>query len=121
MARLRSFSKHLTCPRCGDVIGRATLRPLTGWLNIELAGGGLGAPSEGAVQLRVAEARLHAAASPDEQAEAQRQIEFVKRAMGEQIYDLRCPHGHHAMVTTPQIIRAMRQAGGDWASLPVTT
>jgi hypothetical protein len=98
------------------VIGRATVRRLTGWLNVELAGGGVSAPSEGAVQLRIAEQRLHSA-TPGEQAEAQRRIEFIRREMGEQIYDLRCPRGHWTLITAPQIIRAMRRAGGDWARL----
>jgi hypothetical protein len=120
MAHLRPYSKQLTCPDCGDVIGEARLRPMTGWLTITRPGGGLFGASEGAVQLRVAEARLHAAA-PDEQASAQHQVDWVRRHQGEQIYDLTCPRGHQVFVTTPQIARAMSRAGGGWAALPGMT
>jgi len=113
---VRPFSKQLTCPECGDVIGEATLRPLTGWLTIRRPGGGLIGPSEGAVQRRVAQQRLDTA-SDGERPRAQRQVEFVERQMGEQIYDLPCPRGHWTFVTSPQIARAMRQAGGARADL----
>jgi hypothetical protein len=111
---MRPFSKQLICPECGDVIGQATLRPLTGWLTITEPGGGLIGASKGAVQLRLAQQRLDAA-TDGERARAQRQLEFVQRQLGEQIYDLRCPRGHRTFVTSPQIARAMRRAGGAWA------
>jgi len=90
---------------------------MTGWLTITRPGGGLFGASEGGVQLRVAEARLQAAA-PEDRATALRQIEWVRRHLGEQIYDLHCPRGHRLFVTTPQIARAMTRAGGAWAALP---
>jgi hypothetical protein len=113
---VRPFRKQLTCPECGDVIGEARLRPLTGWLTVRQPDGSLIGPSEGAVQLGVAQQRLHAA-TDGERPRAQRQVEFVERQLGEQIYDLSCPRGHWTFVTSPQIARAMRQAGGAWASL----
>ena len=116
MMRVRPFSKQLTCPECGDVIGQATLRPLTGWLTITRPDGGLIGPSEGAVQLRIAQQRL-ATAADGERDRAQRQVEFVQRQLGEQIDDLPCPRRHLTFVTSPQIARAMRQAGGNWADL----
>jgi hypothetical protein len=119
MVRLRSFTRQLICPDCGDVIGDATLRPLTGWLTINQPDGGLIGPSEGAVQLRVAEARLHAAAA-DEQPRAQAQLDYVRRNLLEQLYDLGCPRGHRMFITTPQIAHAMRAAPGAWARLPST-
>jgi len=119
MVRLRSFTKQLICPDCGDVIGDATLRPLTGWLAVRLAGGGLAGPSEGAVQLNVAKRRLTEAPA-DGRDRAQRQLAFVERSLGEQIYDLACPRGHREFITAPQIIRAMHRAQGGWARLPST-
>src|ERR1700744_1617544 len=102
MASIWSLSRELTCPQCGDVIGRATLRRFTGWLTITLPDGSVAGFSEGAVQLRVAQ---------------QRQVDYLQRVAGEQVYDLRCPRGHHTMIASPHIILAMRRTGGDLARL----
>src|ERR1700744_3665466 len=116
MASIWSLSRELTCPQCGDVIGRATLRRFTGWLTITLPDGSVAGFSEGAVQLRVAQQRLKAAPEGDKE-QARRQINSVRGARGEQVYDLRCPRGHHTMISSPHIILAMRQARGGWAPL----
>jgi hypothetical protein len=116
MASMWILSRELTCPQCGDVIGRATLRRFTGWLTITLPDGSVAGFSEGAVQLRVAQQRLNAAPEGDKE-RAQRQVDYVQRVAGEQVYDLRCPRGHHTMISSPHIILAMRRTGGDLARL----
>jgi len=116
MASIWSLSRELTCPQCGDVIGRATLRRFTGWLTITLPDGSVAGFSEGAVQLRVAQQRLDNAA-PQDRARARRQVDYLQRVAGEQVYDLRCPRGHHTMISSPHIILAMRRTGGDLARL----
>jgi hypothetical protein len=116
MASMWILSRELTCPQCGDVIGRATLRRFTGWLTITLPDGSVAGFSEGAVQLRVAQQRLNAAPEGGKE-RAQRQVDYVQRVAGEQVYDLRCPRGHHTMISSPHIILAMRRTDGDLARL----
>jgi hypothetical protein len=116
MASMWILSRELTCPQCGDVIGRATLRRFTGWLTITLPDGSVAGFSEGAVQLRVAQQRLNAAPEGDKE-RAQRQVDYVQRVAGEQVYDLRCPRGHRTMISSPHIILAMRRTDGDLARL----
>jgi hypothetical protein len=116
MASMWTLSRELTCPQCGEVIGRATLRRFTGRLTIMLPDGSMAGFGEGAVQLRVAQQRLDNAA-PQDRARAQRQVDYVQRVAGEQVYDLRCPRGHRTMIGSPHIILAMRRTGGDLARL----
>jgi len=113
----RRVTRQLICPRCGDVIGEGCYRPLAGWLSITQPGRIPADPAEGAVHARRAEQQLASASSPAEQEQAQADLRFVKRHMGELMYDLPCHRGHHALATTPQITRAVRRAKGNWAEL----
>ena len=38
--------------------------------------------------------------------------DFVRRHLGELMYDLRCRNGHSTLRTMPQLVRALRRAGG---------
>jgi hypothetical protein len=73
-------------------------------------------PSGWAIQLRLAEQDVAATASDDLQ-EAQPRLDFVRRNIGELIYDIRCRRGHSTLRTGPQITRAVRRAKGRWVSL----
>ena len=42
---------------------------------------------------------------------------FVRRHLGELMYDLRCRNGHSTLRTTPQLVRAVRHAQGRWVDL----
>ena len=58
-------------------------------------------------------------ASVEDLEEAQARLDFVKRNIGELIYDIRCRRGHATLRTGPQIARALRRTPGRWVSLLV--
>jgi hypothetical protein len=62
--------------------------------------------------LRIAQQRL-AAASVDDQPEAQRRLDAILRNAGDRFYDIKCPQGHYTLKTAPQITKAIRTAAGD--------
>ena len=45
-------------------------------------------------------------------------LEFIKRHIGELMYDLPCHRGHYTLATAPQMTRALRRAQGDWVRPP---
>jgi len=109
-------SKQLTCPRCGDVVADAVYRPWIGSLTITSTEGHQITPGRWAVQLRLVEQDM-ASAAADDLEEAQTRLDFVKRNIGELIYDIRCRRGHSTLRTGPQITRALRRTPGRWVSL----
>jgi hypothetical protein len=44
-------------------------------------------------------------------------VDFVRRHLGELMYDLRCRRGHRTVQTMPAIVRAMRQTPGGWVPI----
>lgn len=111
------MKKLLTCPYCGDVIGDAIYRPLAGWLLIFAPDGTELVPQQGAIHGRLAEQQLAAASTAAERDAAQARAEFVRRNIGELMYELRCLRGHRVLATAPQITRAIRRARGQWAQV----
>lgn len=105
--------KQLTCPRCGDIVARAEYRRFPPRLRVLLPDGSLAQPSSGAVLLRVAARRL-AEAAPADRADIENGMEFVRRHLGELMYDLRCHRGHSTVQTMPAIVRAVRRTPGGW-------
>jgi hypothetical protein len=108
---LRRVSKQLTCPRCDDVVADVVYRPWAGSLTITSTEGYRIMPGGWAIQRRLAEQEVAAAAAEDRQ-EARARLDFVGRHFGELIYDIRCRRGHSTLQTGPQISRALRHAKG---------
>ncbi|MDQ3765558.1 MAG: hypothetical protein M3460_30250 [Actinomycetota bacterium] len=113
---LRQVSKQLICPRCGDVVADAVYRPWVGSLTITSTEGHRIMPGGWALQLRLVQQDV-ASASDEDLQEAQARLDFVRRQVGELIYDIRCRRGHSTLLTEPQIIRAMRRTPGRWVDL----
>ena len=111
------MTKQLLCPRCGDVLADADYRPVAGSLTLSAPGGYQLTPQMGAIHIRRAEQELASASSSAGADEARTRLEFVRRNLGELMYDLPCHRGHSTLATAPQITRALRQAKGSWASL----
>jgi len=107
----------LLCPRCGDVLADADYRPMAGSLALSAPGGCQLAPQMGAIHIGRAEQELASASSPAGADEARTRLEFVRRHVGELVYDLPCHRGHYTLATAPQITRALRRAKGHWVSL----
>jgi hypothetical protein len=108
-------SKQLICPRCGDVVADAVYRRWAGRLTITSIEGHQITPSGWAIQLRLAQQDM-SSASVEDLDEAQARLDFVRRNIGELIYDIRCRRGHSALRTGPQITRALRRTPGRWVS-----
>jgi hypothetical protein len=114
------LSKPLVCAHCDAVIGTAAYRPLVSWrLDITSPEGCKLTPVAAPLLLRIAEQQL-AKAAPAEREEAQWRVRFLARQSLEVIYDLPCRMGHHTLMTSPQIARALRQAKGNWVYLKET-
>ena len=103
----RTVDKQLTCPACGDVIAAVAYRPWPGNLTLTSPDGYRIQPVGGALLLRQAE----------EQAAADR-IAFVRRNLGELLYDLRCRRGHSTLSTAPRLVQAVRATPGAWVRVP---
>lgn len=117
MPGLGRLSKQLICAHCDVVIATAEYRPLLSWRpEITSPDGNQLAPIAGSILLRIAEQEL-ASAEPAERDQAQRRVSFIRRQLWEVIYDLPCPRGHRTLITSPQVVRAMRRAKGDWVFL----
>lgn len=114
-AVLRRVSKQLTCSRCDDVVADVVYRPWAGSLTITSTEGYRIMPGGWAIQLRLAEQEVAAAA--EDRQEARARIDFLGRHFGELIYDIRCRRGHSTLRTEPQISRAVRHAKGRWVNL----
>ena len=113
---LRGVSKQLTCPGCGDVVADAVYWPWSGRLTLTSTEGYQITPARWAVQLRLVEQDLASVAVGDRE-KAQARLDFVKRNIGELIYDIPCRRGHSTLRTGPQITRALRRTPGRWVSL----
>jgi hypothetical protein len=100
------------------VLADADYRPMVGSLALSAPEGSQLTPQMGAVHIRRAEQELASASSSAGADEARTRLEFVRRNLGELMYDLPCHQGHYTLATAPQITRALRQAKGSWASLP---
>ena len=111
------MTTKLLCPRCGDVLADADYRPMAGSLALSAPGGCQLAPQMGAIHIGRAEQELASASSPAGADEARTRLEFVRRHVGELVYDLPCHRGHYTLATAPQITRALRRAKGHWVSL----
>jgi hypothetical protein len=112
----RRLVKQLTCPRCGDVVAQALYRRFPPILRIESPDGVLLQPSSGGVLLRLAEERV-ARAAPVDRADAENGLDFVRRHIGELMYDLGCRRGHRTVQTMPAILRAVRRTPGSWVPI----
>jgi hypothetical protein len=99
------------------VLADADYRPVAGSLTLSAPGGYQLTPQMGAIHIRRAEQELASASSSAGADEARARLEFVRRHLGELMYDLPCHRGHYTLATAPQITRALRQAKGSWASL----
>jgi len=99
------------------VLADADYRPVAGSLTLSAPGGYQLTPQMGAIHIGHAEQELASASSSAGADEARTRLEFVRRNLGELMYDLPCDRGHSTLATAPQITRALRQAKGDWASL----
>jgi hypothetical protein len=117
MSVFRRVTKKLLCPQCGDVLADADYRPMAGSLALTAPGGYQLTPQMGAIHIRRAEQELASASSPAGADEARARLEFVRRHVGELMYDLPCHRGHYTLATAPQITRALRRAQGDWVGL----
>jgi hypothetical protein len=113
----KRMTKKVLCPRCGDVLADADYRPLAGSLALSAPGGHQLTPEMGATHIRRAEQELASADSSAGADEARARLEFIKRHVGELMYDLPCHQGHYTLATAPQITAALRRAKGDWVSL----
>jgi hypothetical protein len=99
------------------VLADADYRPMAGSLTLSAPGGYQLSPQMGAIHVRRAEQELASASSTAGADEARARLEFVRRHLGELMYDLPCHRGHYTLATAPQITRALRRAKGSWASL----
>jgi hypothetical protein len=97
----RLIEKQLTCPACGDIIADAVYRPFPGDLVLTAPAGHRLQPTGGAILLR------QVAGDPDRSA-------YVRRNLGELIFDLRCRRGHSTLATMPSLARAIRNTPGRW-------
>ena len=117
MSVFKRMTKKVLCPRCGDVLADADYRPMAGSLALSAPGGHQLTPEMGATHIRRAEQELASADSSAGADEARARLEFIRRHVGELMYDLPCHQGHYTLATAPQITRALRRAKGDWVSL----
>ena len=117
MSVFKQVTKKLLCPRCGDVLADVDYRPLAGSLTLSAPAGHQLTPEMGAIHIRRAEQELASADSTGGADEARARREFIRRTVGELMYDLPCHRGHYTLATAPQITRALRHAKGDWVSL----
>jgi hypothetical protein len=112
---LRRVSKQLICPRCGDVVADAVYQRWAGRLTVTSIEGHQITPGGWAVQLRLVQQDL-ASASVEDREQAQARLDFVRRNIGELIYDIRCRRGHSTLRRGRQIARALRRTPGRWVS-----
>jgi hypothetical protein len=112
---LRRLTKQLTCPRCGDVVADAEYRPFPSSLRLHGTDGALLQPTSGAVLVRLTQRQVADTDDPGH-ADAEDRFEFLRRNLGELMYDLRCPRGHGTLATVPGIVRAMRHTPGRWVA-----
>jgi hypothetical protein len=113
----RRTAKRLTCPVCGVVVADATYQRFPGNLVLVDTAGNRLQPESVALQERRLRGALERASSPAGEQEARERLEFLERHRSELVYDLRCRNGHSLLRTMPQLVRAVRDAEGEWAHL----
>jgi hypothetical protein len=111
------ITKQVTCPGCDDVLAEARYTRYPPNLVLTSPDGELIQPENVGNQLRRAQERVATAASDVARAEAAAQAEKLEKLLGELVYDLRCRRGHVTIRSMPQVIAAMRRAGGAWVRL----
>ena len=99
------------------MLADADYRPVAGSLTLSAPDGCQLTPQMGAIHIRHAEQELASASSSAGADEARTRLDFVRRNLGELMYDLPCHGGHSTLATAPQITRALRHAKGEWVSL----
>ena len=107
MSLLRTVTKQLVCPACGVVVADVRHRTWPVVFVLVSPEGAQLQPVSGGVLLR------QVGAEPGGEDRA----EFVRRHLGELLYDLRCRNGHSTLRTLPQLVRAVRRARGRWVDL----
>lgn len=112
----RHVEKDLLCPACGDIVAAAVYTRWPGNLVLTSPDGYRIQPESAAVQIRLAQ-QDQATGEPAARLAAPDRLDFIRRNMGELIYDLRCHRGHSTLRTTPQIARAMQKTPGAWVTL----
>jgi hypothetical protein len=104
---LRAVTKQLVCPACGVVVADVRHRTWPVVFVLVSPDGAQLQPATGLVLLRQVQA----------QAGGEDRADFVRRHLGELLYDLRCRNGHSTLRTLPQLVRAVRRARGRWVDL----
>jgi hypothetical protein len=113
----RRITKKLTCPACGAIVADATYRRWPSDLVIVSVDGHLVQPTGVALQIRIAEQEIAAAAGSPEQDAAEARLAYLRRNASELVYDLRCRNGHRVLQTMPQIVHRVRSSPGSWVTL----
>ena len=109
-----SISKKLTCPTCGVVIADGTYQRWPGNLILVSPEGVRLQPESVAVQLRRAQAERSGSSPGGTNELDDARVDFLRRHLGELVYDLRCRNGHSTVRTMPQLVRAIQSAHGQW-------
>lgn len=115
--RPRRLHKQLTCPACGVVLADAELSSWAGRLELTSTEGHVLQPTGVGLQIRATEQQLAEAGSLAESEQARARLEFLRRNVGELVYDLRCRSDHSTLRTMPQLVQAIRRTPGQWVSL----
>jgi hypothetical protein len=105
----RTVDKELTCPSCGVVVAHATYRRTLlppGGLELRTPEGAPVVPESVALQLQRARERDDLDA-----------VGFLQRHLTELVVELRCRNDHRTLRTVPQLVRAVREARGQWVDL----
>ena len=113
----QAIRKQLTCPACGAIIAEAAYQGWRGKLVLTSIAGYQEQPLGIGVLLRITENELSTATTALERAEAEDRMSFLRRNIGDLVYDLKCQNGHRILRTMPQIVHAIRAAQGAWVSL----
>jgi ribosomal protein S27E len=108
---MASPGKQLICPECGQMMATASWGLFRG-LRITAPEGFLLTPVSNELLLRGTEQRL-ASASAADYPEARRRRAFILSHPGDRFYDIKCPNGHYALRTAPQVSSAIRRSPGD--------
>jgi hypothetical protein len=112
----RRLTKRLLCPVCEVVVAEASYRGWPRQLRLTAPDGRGIVPARGVIAVEQAERDVRNA-SADEVEDARRRREAVSDNRWDVWFWLRCRNGHTAIRTAPDLLRAMREAGGAWVRL----